>query len=154
VSAKKGLVLAIVVAYLLSLVTMIVIAPYILSLFPVKTGQIANGAVTTDKIAEGSVANLKLADYAIPFNSTSSITAISKTTSTYEDIEGMSVDITLERTSHLIIMFSAKAAISDATKSILWQALIYDGSTEYIALSRAVYLQPNLNYYTSISYNW
>jgi len=70
--------------------------------------KIADGAVTTSKIADYAVTNLKLAAGAIPFNSTYSISQISRGAG-FVDMPGMSVEITLERNSTLLIMFSTEA---------------------------------------------
>jgi len=73
--------------------------------------KIADGAVTTSKIADYAVTNLKLATGAIPFNSTYSTSSIS--TTMLVDMPGMSVEITLERNSTLLIMFSTEAYTND-----------------------------------------
>jgi hypothetical protein len=166
-SSMKGIALAIVVAYLLSLVTMIVIAPYTLSLFPVKTRQIADGAITTDKIvddaitidkiAEESVANSIIAAYAIPYNSTYSTTQVTRSTNTYADIDGMSVTINLERASHLIILFSTQATVSDQDTTVLWRARISNGTIAESAQPGEFYMQPGglkASLWASLSYNW
>lgn len=145
----KGIALAIVVAYLLSLVTMIVIAPYTLNLFPVKTQQIADDAVTTNKIAP----------YSIQHNSSwMQGPHLSKTTAVWEDIGGMSVVITLERTSNLIVLFSTNAAMDDTGYSISWQAVMrYENGTESILWPGQVYMQPGgleTSKYATLSYNW
>lgn len=72
--------------------------------------KIENGAVTTTKIADYAITNLKLAPSAIPFASTYSITNATTTeTISFTDMAGMSVTLNLDRTSHLIIMFSTEA---------------------------------------------
>lgn len=156
-SSMKGIALAIVVAYLLSVITMIIITPYVLSLFPIKNQQIADGAVTTDKLADEAVTNLILSAYAIPYNSTSNTAQISKSTLTWEDIDGMSVTINLERTSHLIILFSTNSAVDNNDASILWRATIWNGTTTVNAQPGDLYMQPGglkANKYANLSYDW
>ena len=113
--------------------------------------KIADGAVTTSKIADYAVTNLKLAANAIPYNFTSSTVMQAKTTATMENITGMSVEITLERNSTLLIMFSTEARISPATEYIYWNARV---NTTF-ASPGTLWLQPSTTgYYSSISYNF
>lgn len=114
--------------------------------------QIRAGAVTTTKIADYAVTNLKLAANAIPFNSTYGSETISKTTASWENITDLSVTITVERNSTLLIMFSVQSAISLDDKSILWRALV-NATT---ALPGALYLQPpgEGNQWSSVSYTF
>lgn len=114
--------------------------------------QIRAGAVTTTKIADYAVTNLKLAANAIPFNSTYGSETISKTTASWENITDMSVTITMERNSTLLIMFSAQSAISLDDKSICWRILV-NATT---ALPGALYLQPpgEGNQWSSVSYTF
>jgi len=119
----------------------------------VTTGKIADGNVTTAKIADGNVTNMKLAAYAIPFNSTYQTNQLMKTTSSWENITGTSVTITLERNSTLLIMFSTEASITLSTASIQWRALVNTTT----AAPGAVWLQPpdttGLKW-TPVSYNF
>lgn len=113
--------------------------------------KIANGAVTTNKIADYAVTNLKLAANAIPYNFTYTTASTTKTTTITEDIPGMSVEITLERNSTLLIMFSTEARISPATANAYWRARV---NTTY-ARPGMVILQPSTTgQYSSISYNF
>jgi hypothetical protein len=113
--------------------------------------KIADGAVTTSKIADYAVTNLKLAANAIPYNFTYATASLTKTTATVENITGMSVEITLERNSTLLIMFSTEARISPATEYIYWNARV---NTTF-ASPGTLWLQPSTTgYYSSISYNF
>jgi len=86
------------------------------------TIEVADGAITTDKIADGNVTEAdlgdnavttdKLAPYAIPFNSTWGIWDTTEGVSSV-DMANMSVTLTLNRMSHLLIMFSARAWASN-----------------------------------------
>ena len=89
--------------------------------------------------ANYSVTDLKLAPYAIPFNSTFS-TSYTGTTETmnWVDMSAMSVIITLNRTSHLLIMFSSEAENTAEGNSILLRALV--GGV--VALPGAITLTP------------
>jgi hypothetical protein len=105
--------------------------------------KIADGAITTVKIADYAVTNKKLASNAIPFASAYS-TLIDSTDSTlaWVDMDDMAVTITLVRTSHIIIMFSAEAYNSDPAHYILVQALV---GTE-VAAPGSIYLTPYVGY--------
>jgi len=100
--------------------------------------KIADGAVTTSKIADYAVTNLKLAAGAIPFNSTYSTSSTS--TTSLVDMPGMSVEITLERNSTLLIMFSTEAWNDDPNARISVSALV-NAST---ARPGGVYLTPTV----------
>jgi molybdopterin-binding protein len=87
--------------------------------------KIADGAVKTAKIADYAVTNLKLARYAIPFASTYSITLTSTTeTVNWVDMTDMSLTLTFNRTSHIIILFSTEAYNSDPAYRIWVRAQI------------------------------
>jgi len=116
----------------------------------VTSTKIANNAVTTSKIANYAVTNIKLAANAIPFNSTYRVDQLSKTTSTWENVTGTSVTITLKRNSTLLIMFSTEASVSSASTSIKWRAKV-NGTT---ALPGEIWLQPATNYWSGVSYNF
>lgn len=73
------------------------------------TAKIADGAVTTSKIADYAVTNIKLASGAIPFNATNGVSGLSTTSTSFVNMTGMSVKITLPRNSTVVIMFSAEA---------------------------------------------
>jgi len=76
--------------------------------------------------ANYSVTNTKLAPYAIPFNSTYS-RPLNSTSEKYSwvDMPGMSVTITVNRTSHLLIMFSTEAT-NDAEGERIWLRALVD----------------------------
>jgi len=86
--------------------------------------KIVDGAVSTVKIADNAVTSNKLAPSAIPYSSTFNTTEESISSTSFVDMPGMSMDITLTRTSHVIIMFSAEAWVDGAGDSILIQALV------------------------------
>lgn len=114
--------------------------------------KIADGAITTTKIADYAVTNLKLAPYAIPFNSTYSQTEQSTSSTTLEDMPEMAVNITLDRTSHLIILFSTEAKPA-YNQMILVQAMVNE-TTAYpgtIQLTPVGSISPS---YASYSYNF
>lgn len=91
----------------------------------VTTIKIDDGAVTTAKIADGAVTNVKLAPNAIPFASTYSITTASTTeTVAWTDMTGMSVSLTLDRTSHVLIMFRSEALNPTGGEVICIRALV------------------------------
>ncbi len=97
----------------------------------IMTAHIQDYQVTTDKIADGAVTNVKLASRAIPFNSTYN-TLIEHTTTAYpswEDMPGMSVNITLDRTSHVLIMFGCSAYLSAGGSYIYVRALVDSNET-------------------------
>jgi hypothetical protein len=143
------------VTWILSLITtlaVVYLAPYN---FQIGTNQIVNGAVTADKIADsainttnladgavssakvldgnltaadiadGAVTSLKLTSRAIPFGYTNNPDEEATNSTTWVDMPDMSVSITLARTSHIIIMFSATAYVDDVGNSI-WVRAIAD----------------------------
>ncbi|UCB60994.1 MAG: hypothetical protein JSW72_02770 [Candidatus Bathyarchaeota archaeon] len=91
-------------------------------------------------IADEAVTNVKLAPQAIPFVSTCS-TDFNTTTETtqYVDMSGMSVNLTLNRESHLLIMFSVEAFTSEnrwmAIRALVGQDVAQPGE---------IYLTPNI----------
>ena len=137
------------VTWILSLITtlaVVYLAPYN---FQIGTNQITNGAVTADKIADnainttnladgavssakvldgnltaadiadGAVTSLKLTSRAIPFGHTNNPDEEATISTTWVDMPDMSVSITLARTSHIIIMFSATAYVEVLGNSIM-----------------------------------
>lgn len=101
--------------------------------------KIADGAITTVKIADYAITSKKLAANAIPFASVTSQRSIT-TTSKYPnwvDMAGISVTITTDRTSHLLIFVSVAAMNNDPNNRTLIRALV-DTSEAYAP----VYLTP------------
>ena len=94
--------------------------------------------------ANYSVTNLKLAPNAIPFNSTNGNSTIyASNTITYKDMADMIVDLTLDRPSQVLIMFSANALQdSDAVQQIEIMALVNES---YLASPGPVYLNPGVS---------
>ena len=83
-------------------------------------------SVTTDRIADSAVTNEKLAAEAIPFASVSGTTTTT-TTSTggvWEDMDAMSVTVTFNQTSHLLIVFTLMASTNPAGNNIRVRALV------------------------------
>lgn len=83
-------------------------------------------SVTTERIEDGAVTNEKLAAEAIPFASVSGVTTTT-TTSTggvWEDMDAMSVTITFNQTSHLLIVFTLMASTNPAGNNIRLRALV------------------------------
>jgi len=78
--------------------------------------------------ADYSVTDLDLAPYAIPFASINSSALISTTeTSGFVDMIDMNLTISLNRTSHLLIIFSSEAYTNDPSTRIIVRAI--DGTT-------------------------
>jgi len=98
----------------------------------------APGSVTTDKIANGSVTNIKLDDNAIPFDKITSMTQYDTNSVAFAWVDMpaymiaippyiryMRVSVTVERPSHLWIMFSTKV-YNDAGADVYVRALVND----------------------------
>jgi len=85
---------------------------------------IADSSVIDVKIADGAVSNPKLAANAIPFASTWNGTIVYTTNTTFEDMPETSVSITVDRPSHLIIMFSGEAYANGASGATYMRAMV------------------------------
>lgn len=101
---------------------------------------LANGAVTSIKIADCAVTDVKLAAGAIPHNVTSSVTTETTTSTSFVDMLGMSVNITLSRNSTLIIMFTAGTAKVWASGNYLYARAMVNSTqaepvSDYIILT-------------------
>ena len=90
----------------------------------VTTNKIADGAVTTPKIANGAVTDTKLASDAIPYFATYNASLASTQTTSFVDVPETALNITLNRKSNLIIMFSAEAWVSGAGDELYVRALV------------------------------
>lgn len=90
----------------------------------VTTNKIADGAVTTPKIANDAVTDTKLAPDAIPYFATYNVSLISMQTTSFADVPETALNITLNRKSNLIIMFSAEAWIDGAGDELYVRALV------------------------------
>ncbi len=92
------------------------------------------------RIGDESVTDVKLASQAIPFASTHA-TDFKTTTETaqYVDMSGMSVNLSLNRKSHLLILFNVEAYASEnewiAIRALVGQDAAYPGE---------IYLTPNI----------
>ena len=86
--------------------------------------KIADQAITTEKILDGAITDSKLAPSAIPYNSTYSTTSESITSDSFVDLSEMAVNLTLNRTSHIIIMFSGEAWVDGTSDSLLVRAIV------------------------------
>lgn len=104
------------------------------------TVKVADNAVTVDKIADEAVTNVKLAPQAIPFASTYK-TDFNTTTETtqYVDMNGMSVSLSVNRKSHILIMFNVEAYASEdewlSIRALVGQDVAHPGE---------IYLTPNI----------
>ena len=142
------------VTWILSLITTLAVVYLAQYNFQIGTNQITNGAVTANKIADsainttnladgavssakvldgnltaadiadGAVTSLKLTSRAIPFGYTTDSDEEATTSTTWVDMPDMSVSITLARTSHLTIMFSATAYVEILGNSIMVRAIV------------------------------
>ena len=74
-----------------------------------------------------SVTNLKLAADAIPFNSTSDTDFTTTNMGSWGNMSYMAVTMTLNRTSHLLIMFSTDA-YDDTAGNIIYARAVVDGT--------------------------
>ncbi len=141
----KKMISIIAITWILSLVTTLAVVYVSPNIFPisVKTENIADSAIITAKladgnvtsakildgtltapdIADGAVTSLKLVSRAIPFSYTNNPDEEATTSTTWVDMPDMSVSITLERTSHIIIMFSATAYVQVLGNSIMVRAI-------------------------------
>jgi hypothetical protein len=152
ISIKKAI-SVIVVTWILSLITTLAVVYVAPNIFPIGTTHISDGAVATAKIADsaivttkladgnvtsakimdgtltaadiadGAVTSLKLTSQAIPFSYTYNPDVAATTSTTWVDMPDMSVTITLARTSHLIIIFSATAYLGALGDSLNVRAI-------------------------------
>jgi hypothetical protein len=90
----------------------------------VTTNKIADGAVTTPKIADGVVTDVKLASDAIPYFATYNASLVSTQSTSFVDLPETALNITLNRKSNLMIMFSAEAWVDGAGDEIYVRALV------------------------------
>ena len=90
----------------------------------VTTNKIADGAVTTSKIANGVVSDIKLASDAIPYFATYNVSLVSTQSTSFVDVPETSLNITLNRKSNLMIMFSAEAWVDGAGDELYVRALV------------------------------
>ncbi len=151
--SRKKVISVIVVTWILTLITTLAVVYVAPNIFPFGTTHISDRAVTTAKIADsavitakladgnvtsakildgtltaadiadGAVTNLKLTSQAIPFSYTYHPDLAATTSTTWIDMPDMSVSITLARTSHIIIVFSATAYVEVLGDSILVRAI-------------------------------
>jgi len=116
----------------------------------------APGSVTTDKIANGSITNVKLDDNAVPFDYITSTTQKNTDSGDWVDMPAytwfrpfpllpitvyMSVSVTVDRPSHLWIMFSTDA-YSDGGMYLYARALVNDAGvspSDYVLTREPTY---------------
>lgn len=105
--------------------------------------KIADGAITTAKIADRAVTNVKLAADAVPMWSNFSSSVLSVTGSSFANDTAIRTTIKLNRTSDLLILFSAEAWMSATGDWIIIRARVNStdatppGSTNPVLLSGA-----------------
>jgi hypothetical protein len=90
----------------------------------VTTNKIADEAVTTPKIANGAVTDTKLDSDAIPYFATYNASLVSTQTTSFADVPETALNISLNRKSNLIIMFSAEAWVDGAGDELYVRALV------------------------------
>jgi hypothetical protein len=90
----------------------------------VTTNKIADGAVTTPKIANGAVTDTKLGSDAIPYFATYNGSLVTMQTTSFSDVPETALNITLNRKSNLIIMFSAEAWVDGSGDELYVRALV------------------------------
>lgn len=88
------------------------------------TMHIADGAVITSKIADYAVTDIKLAAGAIPFAAVHNSSRVSTTSPTWVDMPATAVNLTLTRTSNLIITFSTEAWLGSASGYLNVRAMV------------------------------
>jgi hypothetical protein len=125
----------------------------------VTAADLATGAVTTIKIADGSVTSAKLAAGAIPYVSAYASGLVKTNSTSLVDMPDMAVNITLDRTSYLLIMFSAVAENLDIDSRVLVAAQIGLVPVTYwswVTPQGEVYLTPTNQVlrYSSHGFNW
>ena len=152
ISIKKALPI-IAITWILALVTTLACVYVAPNIFPpleavhirddaIVTDKLADQTVTAEKILDAAISDIKLSPGAIPYNSTYSTTTESITPDSFTDLPGMSVDGTLDRTSHLVIMFSGEAWVDGATDAIYVRAVVnstvaYPGADALVVFTRA-----------------
>lgn len=90
----------------------------------ITTIKIADGAVTTTKIADYAVTNLKIAPNAIPFAHKYSDIDITTNQTSWVDMTGLSVTLTLNRTSNVLILLTVCAWNDDPACRVAVRALV------------------------------
>lgn len=112
--------------------------------------KIADGAITTSKIADSAVTSLKLAAYAIPFNTTYVSSEASTTSTALVDMPNTFVTLNIERNSTLIVMFSAEARATAGDR--IYASATVNGTS---LTSNPIYFTPaNATSYGSYSYTF
>jgi hypothetical protein len=142
-----------VITWMLALITTLMLVYVAPNIFPpLDTIHIRDGAIVSDKLSDQSVtaekiideaiSDTKLAHGALPYNSTFSTTTVSSSSDSFTALPDMSIDLTVSRTSHLIIMFSGEAWVDGATDAIYVRAVVnstvaYPGADALIVFTRA-----------------
>jgi molybdopterin-binding protein len=117
--------------------------------------KIADGAITTEKIADGAVTNAKLASGAIPFSLTQATGVVSTTSTTFEDMPNMSVNITVTRNSTLLILFSTQAEVTSGNylymRAMVNSTAAYPVSDYIFVTSNTYWNAHSFNFYQSVT---
>ena len=90
----------------------------------ITTSKIADGSVTTPKIADDAVTDTKLASDAIPHFATYNSSLVSTMSTSFADVPDTALNISLNRKSNLLILFSAEAWVDGAGDSLYVRILV------------------------------
>jgi hypothetical protein len=90
----------------------------------ITTSKIADGSVTTPKIADDAVTDTKLASDAIPHFATYNSSLVSTMSTSFADVPDTALNISLNRKSNLLILFSAEAWVDGAGDSLYVRSLV------------------------------
>ncbi len=85
---------------------------------------IDDGAVTTVKLADYAVSSIKLASGAIPFAGVYNSSMVSTTSTTWVDMPDTSVNLTLTRTSTVVMTFCTEAWLGSASGYLNVRAMV------------------------------
>jgi len=142
----------IVVTWILSLISSLAIVYVMPNLIPVRSEQLGEGLITSDKIANKSVTTPKIDDAAylhlmkgaVLHNVTYSTVAANTSSTSFVDMPDTSVSITLNRSSTLVIIWSGQAKIEGTgTRALYIRAMVdtaqANPATDTLILTQAEY---------------